>query len=43
MSKEEQAKQYVIYALLYDDEYGYGSKTNTLKRARLRLMMQTNL
>ena len=30
MSQEENAKQYVIEAVVYDDEHGYGSKTNTL-------------
>ena len=33
MSEEEYAKQYVIEALFYDDEYGYVSKINTLKHA----------
>ena len=34
MSEEEKAKQYVIQAVFYDDEYGYGSKVNTLKYVR---------
>ena len=33
MSEEENAKQDVIEALSYDDEYGYGSKITTLKHA----------
>ena len=33
MSEEEKAKQDVIEAVFYDDEYGYGSKINTLKYA----------
>ena len=39
MSEEEKAKQDLIEAALSDDEYGYGSKTNTLKHAR---QMHTN-
>ena len=34
MSEEDKANQDVIEAGFYDDEYGYGSKTNTLKHAR---------
>ena len=34
MSEEDNAKQYIIGAVFYDDEYGYGSKINILKRAR---------
>ena len=31
MSQEEKAKQDVTEAVFHDDEYGYGSKINTLK------------
>ena len=34
MSEEEKAKQDIIEAVFYADEYGYGSKVNTLKYAR---------
>ena len=34
MSEEEKAKQDVIKSVFYDDEYGYGSKINTLKHAK---------
>ena len=34
MSEEEKVKQDVIEAVFYDDEYVYGSKTNTVKQAR---------
>ena len=34
MAEDEKAKQEVIEAILYDDEYGYGSKLNTFKYAK---------
>ena len=34
MTEEEKAKHNVIEAVFYDEEYGYGSKINTLKYAR---------
>ena len=34
MSDEDKAKQEIIESILYDDEYGYGSKLHTLKHAR---------
>ena len=34
MSEEEKAKQAVIEAVNYDDEYGYGGKLNTLRYAK---------
>ena len=34
MSEEDKANQDIIEAVFYDDEYGYGSKINTLKHAR---------
>ena len=34
MSVEEKAKQYVIDAVFYDDESGYGNKIDTWKHAR---------
>ena len=34
MTEEATAKQDVIEAVFYDDEYGYGRKVNTLKHAR---------
>ena len=33
-SEEDKAEQDKIEAVFYDDEYGYGSKLNTLKHAR---------
>ena len=33
MSEEEKAKQDVLEAVFDDDEYGHGSKINTLKHA----------
>ena len=34
MSEEEKAKHDVLEAVFYDDEYGYGSKINTLNHAK---------
>jgi len=34
MSEEDKAKQDVIESVFYDDDYGYGSKTNALRSAR---------
>ena len=34
MSEEEKATHDVVEAVLYDDEYGYGSKINTLQHAK---------
>ena len=34
MSDEDKANQDIIESIFYDDEYGYGSKLNTLKHAR---------
>ena len=34
MIHEDKAKQDIIESVFYDDEYGYGSKVNTLKHAR---------
>ena len=34
MSEDEKASHYVIEAVFYDDEYGYGSKLNTLKTCK---------
>ena len=34
MSEEDKANQDVIEAVFYDEEYGYGSKINTLKNAK---------
>jgi hypothetical protein len=34
MTENEKANRAVIEAVFYDDEYGYGSKINTLKHAR---------
>ena len=34
MSEEDKANQYIIEAVFYDDEYGHGSKINTLRYAR---------
>ena len=34
MSEEGKAKQEIIDAIFYDDECGYGIKSNTLKHAR---------
>ena len=34
MIEEDKAKQDVIGSVLYDEEYGYGSKINSLKHAR---------
>ena len=34
LSEEDKAKQDVIEAVFNDDEYGYGSKVNTLTHAR---------
>ena len=34
MSEEEKAKQDVIEAAFYDDEYGYGSKMNTVNLSK---------
>ena len=37
MNEEDKAKQDVIEAVFYDDQYGYGSKVNTLKNARQKI------
>ena len=34
MSQDEKTKHDIIEAVFYDDEHGYGSKTNTLKHAK---------
>ena len=34
MSEEDKAKQDMIEAVFYDEEYGFGSKIKTLKHAR---------
>ena len=34
MSDEDKAKQDIIEAVVYDHEYGYGNKINTLKHAK---------
>ena len=34
MTEEDKAKQDVIESVFYDDEYGYGSRLNTLKCAK---------
>ena len=34
MTENEKAKRDVIEAVFYNDEYGYGSKLNTLKYAK---------
>ena len=31
MTEEAKANQDILEAVFYDEEYGYGSKTNTLK------------
>ena len=34
MTEEDKAKQDIIEAIFYAEEYGYGNKINTLKYAR---------
>ena len=34
MSDDDKARHYVIEAVFYDEEHGYGRKLNTLKHAK---------